>query len=83
MNADLLRCHRVMLATFFIAIPAAVGTRLDNTSLEIAVGLRLGSNICVRRRYACAMSIEQVNAAGTHHGLACRKSAGRHFRHSV
>ena len=25
---------------------------------------------------------EQVNAAGSH-GLACRKSAGRHFRHNV
>jgi len=65
---------------FLNALPSsAVGTRLDNTSLRIAVGLRLGLNVCAPHVCVCG---EQVSTSGTH-GLACRKSAGRHFRHNA
>jgi len=65
---------------FLNAFPSsAVGTRLDNMSLRIAVALRLGANVCAPHVCVCG---EQVSADGTH-GLACRKSAGRHFRHNA
>ena len=42
---------------FLNAIPSStVGTRLDNTSLRIAVGLLLGSNICSPLVCVCAVS---------------------------
>jgi hypothetical protein len=65
---------------FLHAVPcSAVGTRLDNTSLRIAVSLRLGATMCAPHTCACGA---QVDSLGTH-GLACRKSAGRHMRHNA
>jgi hypothetical protein len=58
---------------------SAVGTRLDDTSLRIAVALRLGAVICAPHTCVCG---EQVDSSGIH-GLACRKSAGRHMRHNA
>ena len=61
------------------ALPcSAVGTRLDDTSLRIAVALRLGTDICAPHSCICG---HPVDSSGTH-GLACRKSAGRHMRHN-
>jgi len=56
-----------------------VGTRLDDTSLRIAVSLRLGATICAPHTCVCG---QQVDSSGVH-GLACRKSAGRHMRHNA
>lgn len=65
---------------FLHAIPcSSVGTRLDDTSLRIAVSLRLGATICAPHTCVCG---QQVDCSGTH-GLACRKSAGRHVRHNA
>ena len=61
------------------AIPiSAVGTKLDNESVRIAVSLRLGSRVCVPHNCKCS-AVVQSNGL---HGLDCRKSAGRHARHS-
>ena len=57
----------------------SVGTRLDNTSMRIAVALRLGSQICVPHKCVCGAA---VDSSGTH-GLSCRKSAGRIARHTA
>jgi hypothetical protein len=65
---------------FLHAVPcSSVGTRLDDTSLRIAVSLRLGAAICAPHTCICG---QQVDSTGTH-GLACRKSAGRHVRHNA
>jgi len=65
---------------FLHAVPcSSVGTRLDDTSLRIAVSLRLGAAICAPHTCICG---QQVDSSGTH-GLACRKSAGRHVRHNA
>jgi hypothetical protein len=58
---------------------SSIGTRLDDISLRIAVALRLGSAICAPHTCVCG---QQVDSSGTH-GLACRKSAGRHVRHNA
>jgi hypothetical protein len=65
---------------FLHAIPcSAVGTRMDDTSLRVVVALRLGATMCAPHSCVCG---EQVDSNGTH-GLACRKSAGRHMRHNA
>ena len=65
---------------FLHAVPcSAVGTRLDDTSLRIAVALRLGATMCAPHTCVCG---ELVDSSGIH-GLACRKSSGRHMRHNA
>src|SRR6476619_1918784 len=60
------------------AIPlATVGLKLEDEAARIAVGLRLGTNICEAHDCACGV---RVNSRGTH-GLACKYSAGRQPRH--
>ena len=62
------------------AVPnSSLGLRLDNESLRIAVGLRLGTAICVPHLCRCCGA--EVTALGTH-GLSCRSSSGRYHRQS-
>ena len=56
----------------------AVGLRLSDEAVRVAVGLRLGSTICQRHTCICCT---QIDARGLH-GLSCRKSGPRHIRHS-
>jgi Reverse transcriptase (RNA-dependent DNA polymerase) len=56
----------------------AIGLKLDNASVRIAVGLRLGAPLVHPHVCVCG---DHVSADGRH-GLACRKSAGRQSRHS-
>jgi hypothetical protein len=58
---------------------SSLGTRLDDSSLRIAVALRLGAPICAPHACICGGI---VDSTGTH-GLSCRKSAGRLSRHSA
>jgi hypothetical protein len=65
---------------FLQALPSStVGTRLDDTALRIAIAVRLGAPVCAPHACVCG---ENVDASGIH-GLSCRKSAGRHLRHSA
>jgi len=65
---------------FLQALPcSAVGTRLDDTAIRIAVALRLGVQVCAPHTCVCGDAVDEL---GTH-GLSCRKSAGRHSRHSA
>ena len=57
----------------------SIGLRLDDESLRVAVGLRLGTSICSPHECPCGAV---VDARGTH-GLSCRRSAGRHLRHNL
>src|SRR5260221_212886 len=56
----------------------ACGLRLDDEAVRVAVGMRLGANICVPHPCPCGTL---VDARGSH-GLSCHRSAGRQTRHS-
>ena len=58
---------------------ASLGTRLDNSSLRIAVALRLGAPVCLPHTCVCGTTVDDTGR----HGLSCRKSAGRLSRHSA
>jgi hypothetical protein len=57
----------------------SVCTRLDNTSIRIAIALRLGASVCAPHRCIC---VAVVDSSGIH-GLSCRKSSGRFARHNT
>ena len=56
----------------------ALGTKLEDEAVRIAVSLRLGCNICVPHTCRCSA---EVRSDGLH-GLDCERSSGRHARHS-
>ncbi|XP_055348359.1 uncharacterized protein LOC129595388 [Paramacrobiotus metropolitanus] len=61
------------------ALPAAsLGNFLNDTTLRIAVGLRLGVPVTIPHRCNCG---EWADARG-YHGLSCKKSRRRKPRHS-
>ena len=65
---------------FLTAVPcSSVGNRLDDSSLRIAIALRLGAPVCAPHECICGELTDELGV----HGLSCRKSAGRHFRHSA
>ena len=61
--------------TRFISL--SCGLRLDDEAIRVAVGLRLGLNICQPHPCSCGT---QVDARGTH-GLSCKLRSGRMARH--
>ena len=62
------------------AIPSApLGLNLDNNSLRIAIGLRLGVPLVMPHQCQCGAAVDKLG----HHGLACKRSAGRHLRHNL
>ena len=56
-----------------------MATKLDDESLRIALGLRLGIPIVVKHTCVCGAN---VDVFGTH-GLSCRRSGGRIPRHAA
>ena len=61
------------------ALPiSSCGLRLDDEAIRIAVGLRLGTRLCVPHLCLCGARVDEF---GTH-GLSCKQSAGRASRHS-
>src|ERR1700759_3148773 len=62
------------------ALPiSALGLRLDDEAIRIAVGIRLGCNLCTPHSCICG---DLVDDRGIH-GLACRRNKGRIIRHSL
>ena len=60
------------------ALPiSSCGLRLDDEAVRVAVGLRLGVELCEPHQCPCGAT---VDARGTH-GLSCRQSASRATRH--
>ena len=51
--------------------------RLDNESVRVALGLRLGTSLCEPHQCSCG---KQGNARGTH-DISCKRSAGRSIQH--
>ena len=63
------------------ALPiSSLELRMDDDSVRIAVGLRLGVPIC--GPHSCHHCGAEVDVLG-HHALSCRKSEGRHQRHAA
>src|SRR6218665_1928057 len=58
----------------------ALGLRLSDEEVRIAVGLRLGTTLC--EPHLCHHCQEIVDAKGLH-GLVCRSGNGKHLRHSM
>ena len=56
----------------------AVGLRLSDEAIRVAIGIRIGTNLCQPHTCICGAA---VDARGLH-GLACRKSTPRYIRHS-
>ena len=56
----------------------AIGLRLTDEMIRVAVVFRLGANTCEPHECVCGT---MVDARGLH-GLCCKKSAPRHQRHS-
>ncbi len=60
------------------AVPvASLGLKLDDRSVMVAVGLRLGAAIVAAHVCECGKPVEPNGL----HGLSCRKSSGRMMRH--
>src|SRR6218665_315038 len=67
-------------ADWLSAMPvAACGPALDNESVRVAVGLRLGLDLC---RPHCCHCRGMVGQDG-HHSFVCKRSYGRSLRHHV
>jgi hypothetical protein len=78
-KARLLAATSVNSGAFLNARPcSSIGTRLDNSTLRIAIGLRLGAPLCAPHICVCG---QYVDCRGTH-GLSCRQAAGRLSRHN-
>ena len=60
------------------ALPVtALGLRMDDVTLRVAVGLRLGKAVC--GPHTCQLCGSAVDVLGRH-ALSCRRSEGRHQR---
>ena len=55
-----------------------LGLHLDNPSCQVAVSLRLGTQLCQSHLCHCGQRVDPLG----HHGLSCRYSAGRLPRHA-
>ena len=60
-----------------VPIPA-LGLKLDNASIRMACGLRLGSPLCHPHKCQCGSEVDKFGR----HGLSCKSAEGRHSRHS-
>ena len=59
---------------------SSLGLRMDDNTIRVSVGLRLGTTLC--RHHACLHCGAEVNHLGTH-GLSCVRHEGRHHRHAA
>ena len=78
-KARLLAVRKPESGAWLHALPSrSIGTLLENNTFRIIMGLRLGIDICAPHTCLCGAQVDRKS----HHGLKCRKSAGRHARHS-
>ena len=77
-KARLLASKAPHSSDWLYALPiTACGLRLSDEAIRVAVGLRLGLNICKPHPCPCGA---MVTSRGTH-GLSCKRSSGRSTRH--
>jgi hypothetical protein len=79
-KARLLAASQKESGAWLNALPCpSLGLALDDSSIRIAVGLRLGTTLCHPHNCVCG---EAVDHLGTH-GLSCVKKGGTFSRHSA
>ena len=79
-TASILACQAPHSGDWLHAISiSACGLRLDDESIRVAIGLRLGLDLCAPHACPCG---HMVDARGAH-GLSCRRSLGRITRHNL
>ena len=80
-KARLLSASKKESGSWLHTLPVtSLGLRMDNNTIRIAIGLRWGTPLCIPHLcYHCGANVDTL---GTH-GLSCRFSAGRHFRHAM
>ncbi len=63
------------------ALPvSSLGLRMDDNTVRVAVGLRLGTSICGPHQCQhCSVIVDELGR----HALSCRQSEGRHQRHTA
>ena len=67
-------------ACFNVFLISALGLRLNDSEVQIAISLRLGLPVC--SPHMCVGCGAAVDERGLH-GLSCRFSKGRHSRHAA
>eukprot|EP00731_Ephydatia_muelleri_P014469 Em0008g189a len=80
-KARLLSASKKESGSWLHTLPVtSLGLRMDDNTIRIAIGLRLGTPLCIPHLcYHCGANVDTL---GTH-GLSCRFSAGCHFRHAM
>ena len=79
-RARLLAVSAPHAGDWLMALPvASCGLRLDNESIRVAVGLRLGCVLCSAHRCSCGAVVSDRGV----HGLSCRLAVGRLARHNA
>ena len=77
----LLACQQKESGAWLSAPPtSALGLRMVNDTIRVAVGLRLGAQLCAT--HSCPHCGTEVDTTGVH-GLSCRRSEGRIPRHAA
>ena len=80
-RARLLASKRVESGAWLQALPmSSLGLRMDDDTLRVAAGLRLGATLC--QPHNCQHCGDAVDEFALH-GLSCRNSQGRHPRHAA
>ena len=80
-RARLLAASTKEAGAWLSAFPiSSLGLRMDDNTVRVAVGLRLGTSLC--RPHLCAHCGAEVECKATH-DLNCRWSEGRHYRHAA
>ena len=80
-RAHLLAAHTCDSGAWLNALQvSALGLRIDNDTVRVAIGLRLGAPLCLS--HVCRYCEAEINDLGTH-GFSCRKSQGCHPRHAI
>jgi Reverse transcriptase (RNA-dependent DNA polymerase) len=60
------------------ALPiASCGLKLDNEAIRVAVGLRLGVDLCISHNCPCGLLVDTKGS----HSLSCKLACGRMIRH--
>ena len=79
-RASLLAAHARESGAWFNALPvSALGLCMDDDTVRVAMGLRLGVPLCLP--HVCHHCGAEIGKLG-YHGLSCCKSQGRHPRHA-
>ena len=79
-TARILACQAPHSGEWLHVIPiSACGLRLDDEAIRVAIGLRLGLDLCAPHACPCG---NMVDARGAH-GISCRRSVGRITWHNL